>query len=111
LLHSPARQWAWVRRVQRWTAREGAWLQQKLAALPGINPMPSAANYLLIRGERAGEPLSLQPMREALEERHRILLRDCRSFEGLDASWLRIGFQSHRRNRRILAALRMALAA
>jgi len=54
--------------------------------------------------------VSLQPLREALETRHRILLRDCRSFAGLDASWLRIGFQSHRRNRRILAALQRELA-
>ena len=111
LLHNPARHQAWLQRVQRWTAREGAWLQLQLAALPGISPMPSAANYLLIRGERAGEPLSLQPLREALETRHRILLRDCRSFEGLDASWLRIGFQSRRNNRRIVAALRLELAA
>ncbi len=27
----------------------GAWMQRQLAALPGITPMPSAANYLLIR--------------------------------------------------------------
>lgn len=109
LLHSPERHQAWLQRVQRWTAREGAWLQQQLAALPGIIPMPSAANYLLIRGERDGQPFSLQPLREALEKRHRILLRDCRSFEGLDESWLRIGFQSHRNNRRILAAMRKEL--
>ena len=106
----PARARQWQGRVQRWTAREGAWLQQQLAALPGITPMPSAANYLLIRGERDGRPLSLQPLREALESGHRILLRDCRSFEGLDASWLRIGFQSRRDNRRIIRAMRMALA-
>lgn len=100
----------WQRRVQRWTAHEGAWLQQQLVALPGITPMPSAANYLLIRGERDGQPLSLQPLREALETRHRVLLRDCRSFEGLDESWLRIGFQSRRGNRRIIRAMRTELS-
>ncbi|EAQ70498.1 aminotransferase class I and II family protein [Synechococcus sp. RS9909] len=109
LLRSPKRHQAWLQRVQRWTAREGAWLQLQLAGLPGISPMPSAANYLLIRGERDGEPLSLQPLREALESRHRILLRDCRSFEGLDESWLRIGVQNRRGNRRILAAMRREL--
>ena len=109
LLRSPERHRAWVRRVQHWTAQEGAWLQQRLAALPGIIPMSSAANYLLIRGEREGQPWSLQPLREALEVRHRILLRDCRSFEGLDSSWLRIGYQSRRGNRRIIRAMRMEL--
>lgn len=110
LLRSPKRHQAWMQRVQRWTAKEGAWLQQQLAALPGIIPMPSAANYLLIRGEREGKSWSLQPLREALETRHHILLRDCRSFEGLDDSWLRIGYQSRRGNRRIIRAMRMELA-
>jgi histidinol-phosphate/aromatic aminotransferase/cobyric acid decarboxylase-like protein len=72
--------------------------------------MPSAANYLLIRGERNGEPYSLQPLREALETRHRILLRDCRSFEGLDETWLRIGYQSRRGNQRIIRAMRQELS-
>jgi histidinol-phosphate/aromatic aminotransferase/cobyric acid decarboxylase-like protein len=109
LLRSPQRHQAWMQRVQRWTAKEGAWLQQHLAALPGIIPMPSAANYLLIRGERHGQPWSLQPLREALETRHHILLRDCRSFEGLDETWLRIGYQSRHGNRRIIRAMRQEL--
>ena len=79
-------------------------MQQKLAALPAITPMPSAANYLLIRANR-----SLVPLREALEQRHCILLRDCRSFEGLGDTWLRIGVQSRHNNRRIVRALREEL--
>ena len=104
LLSSPQRYQRWCRKVQRWTADEGAWMQRKLVQLPGIQPMPSAANFLLIRGEQ-----SLVPLREALEQRHRILLRDCRSFAGLGECWLRIGLQSRRRNRRIVAALRREL--
>ncbi len=106
LLRNPAACRRWCGRVQRWTAREGAWLQQQLAQLPGITPMPSAANFLLIRGET-----SLVPLRERLERRHRILLRDCRSFVGLGPNWLRIGYQSRRHNRRIIRALRQELAA
>ena len=79
-------------------------MQRKLAALPGITPMSSAANYLLVRANR-----SLVPLREAMEQRHRILLRDCRSFEGLGETWLRIGLQSRRNNRRIIRALRVEL--
>ena len=63
--------------------------------------MPSAVNFRLIRSNR-----SLVPLREAMEHRHRILLRDCRSFEGLSENWLRIGLQSRRHNRRIIRALR-----
>ena len=105
LLGDPAACRRWGCRVQRWTAREGAWLQQQLAQLPGISPLPSAANFLLIRGES-----SLLPLRERLERRHHILLRDCRSFDGLGPNWLRIGYQSHQHNRRIIGALRQELA-
>jgi len=105
LLGNPAACRRWCRRVQRWTAREGTWLQQQLAQLPGIRPLPSAANFLLIRGDS-----SLVPLRERLERRHHILLRDCRSFDGLGPDWLRIGYQSHRHNRRIIGALRQELA-
>ena len=104
LLSSPRRYQSWCARVQRWTATEGAWMQRKLAALPGITPMSSAANYLLVRANH-----SLVPLREALERNHRILLRDCRSFEGLGETWLRIGLQSRRNNRRIVRALREEL--
>ena len=104
LLASPRRYRRWCERVQRWTAAEGAWMQHQLMHLPGITPMPSAVNYLLIRANR-----SLVPLREALEQRHHILLRDCRSFEGLGETWLRIGLQSRRNNRRIVQALRQEL--
>jgi histidinol-phosphate/aromatic aminotransferase/cobyric acid decarboxylase-like protein len=104
LLASPAKYQRWCRRAQSWVAKEGAWMQQQLAQLPGITPMPSAANFLLIHADQ-----SLVPLREAVEQRHRILLRDCRSFEGLGACWLRIGLQSRRNNRRVIRALKQEL--
>ena len=105
LLANPRRHQRWCQRVQGWVASQGAWLQQQLAQLPGITPMPSAANFLLVRSSQ-----SLVPLREALEQRHLILLRDCRSFEGLGETWLRIGLQGRRDNRRIVGALRQELA-
>ena len=100
-LGQPGRYERWCTRVQRWTAQEGTRMQRELARIPGITPMPSAANFLLIAGLR-----SLVPLREALEHNHRILLRDCRSFAGLGERWLRIGLQSAGNNRRIVRALR-----
>ena len=100
----------WCARVQGWVAREGAWLQQQIAALPGLIPLPSTANYLLIRGERQGQAVSLEPLRLALEQRHRILVRDCRSFQGLGESWLRLGLQDRAGNRRIVRALARELS-
>ncbi len=91
----------WQARVQGWTAREGAWLAGRLAEIPGLRPLPSAANFLLVHGDG-----SLEPLRQALVRHQRVLLRDCRSFAGLGDTWLRIGLQDRRGNRRIAAALR-----
>jgi histidinol-phosphate/aromatic aminotransferase/cobyric acid decarboxylase-like protein len=100
---------AWDQRVQGWLAREGPWLAGELAQLPGLVSMASAANFLLVRGERAGQPCSLNGLRLALEQRHRILVRDCRSFAGLGESWLRLAVLDRRGNRRLLAALAQEL--
>ena len=96
---------AWDQRVQGWLAKEGPWLAAELAKLPGLVPMASAANFLLVRGERAGQPSSLDGLRLALEQRHRILVRDCRSFAELGESWLRLAVLDRRGNRRLLDAL------
>ena len=106
LMGNGARYARWSKRVQRWTAHEGRWMQQQLSRCPGLEPLPSAANFLLIRSER-----SLRPVKESLERRHRILLRDCRSFQGLGDQWLRISLMKRRDNRRILAALRQTIKA
>lgn len=100
LMASPERYRRWCEQAQKWVGSEGAWMHKELAQLSGITPMPSAANFLLIRAGR-----SLLPLREALEQKHLILLRDCRSFVGLDECWLRIGLQNRRGNRRIIRAL------
>ncbi len=96
----------WQGRVQRWLAREGPWLVGGLAGLGGLQPLPSAANFLLVRGVRDGVPQSLEPLRLALERRHRVLVRDCRSFERLGPHWLRLAVLDRRGNRRLLAAFR-----
>lgn len=91
----------WQRRVQTWTAREGAWLAAQLTTIPGLEPLPSAANFLLLRGEG-----SLEPLRRELEERERVLVRDCRSFEGLSPQWLRLALLDRVGNSRVMEGLR-----
>jgi histidinol-phosphate/aromatic aminotransferase/cobyric acid decarboxylase-like protein len=99
----------WQRRVQGWVAREGPWLAARLAEVPGLRPLPSAANFLLVRCR--GPVASLAPLRLELERRHRILVRDCRSFEGLGEGWLRIALQGRAGNRRLLRALHRSAGA
>ena len=104
LLSSSERYQKWCQRVHLWVERESAWMQQRVLQLPGLTPMPSSVNFFLIRGEQ-----SLVSLRERVERHHGVLMRDCRSFEGLGEHWLRIGFQDRRGNRRILRALKQEL--
>ena len=84
------------------SARE-PWLRGQLNQLPGLIAHPSSVNFLLIEGCS-----SLLNIREGLTRRG-VLLRDCRSFEGLGDRWLRVGLQSRSNNRRIVRALRQEL--
>lgn len=109
LLRDPGSYRRWCTRVQHWSAREGAWLAEQLTRLPGVRPLPSASNFLLVRGTTpAGRPLAA--LLPHLAQCHRVLLRDCRSFSGLDDHWLRIAVQDRRRNRRVVEALKQQLS-
>jgi len=90
----------WTARVQHWVASEGTWLAGRLQGWRAFAPMPSAANFLLLRGEQ-----DLSRLAAALAERHGVLVRQCQSFAGLDGRWLRLGLQDRRGNRRLLRAL------
>ena len=94
----------WQRRVQQWVQYEGQWLAQQLSQLPGLTPMPSAANYVLLRGVK-----ELESLRENLERDHYILVRTALSFAGLDDHWLRIGLSDRRGHKRLLVALSQQL--
>ena len=90
----------WQQRVWRWLAREGPWLTQHFSRhCPPLQIHPGAANYRLLSCNR-----SLTPLKQSLEQRG-ILVRDCRSFLGLDDHWLRIAVSSRCHNRRLVSAM------
>ncbi|ABX08147.1 pyridoxal phosphate-dependent aminotransferase [Prochlorococcus marinus] len=89
-----------IQKVQSWVSNEGAWLHSKLEGLHGIKSYPSSTNFQLIHSSN-----SLSLLREQLAQR-KILLRDCQSFEGLGANWLRISLKSRHENLRILDAMK-----
>jgi len=80
-------------------------LSRGLAALPGVKPYPSAANYLLSRLENG---MSAAQLRDALLE-YRIIIRDCSNYEGLDERYFRVAVRSREENCRLLTALADAL--
>jgi len=106
LISNPKNYSSWCSKVQAWTATELHWFVQCLSRFQCLDTVPSAANFFLIFSK-----YDLSPLRLGLEVRHKILLRDCSSFEGLGTHWLRLGLQSRSRNVRIVNALDATLRA
>ena len=63
--------------------------------------VPSDANFLLLRTERADLVAALEDCG--------IKVRDCRSFDGLDGNWIRVAVRSGSDNKKLLSALKGVL--
>ena len=84
--------------------RQRDWLTAALQAI-GFRVFPSAANFLLLRLPN-GFPCS-SALRETLIQAHRILVRNCDSFEGLETGrYIRIAVRGHSDNQALVQALR-----
>ena len=86
-------------RTLRYVGEERAWLMDRLAALPGVEPQPSRANYLLARLDNPAQRLV-----HFLLDR-KILVRDCSGWPGVEyASAVRIAVRRRNENERLIAA-------
>jgi L-threonine-O-3-phosphate decarboxylase len=77
-----------------------------LAALPGLAPLPAAANFLLV--SYTGSVTALQ---KQLLQQHQILIRDCNSFPELGDRAFRVAVRTPAENQRLLGALTQVLGA
>jgi threonine-phosphate decarboxylase len=84
---------------------ERIWLAEQLRAL-GLRVFPGEANYLLIGIDESRSGLGL--WRQLIVE-HRIVLRCCANFEGLDEHYFRIGVRARMQNEMLVRALREVL--
>ncbi|MGC9526075.1 MAG: threonine-phosphate decarboxylase CobD [Limnospira sp.] len=75
-------------------------LYRGLKELPGLDPHPGAANFLLVYSQWPVAELQAQLLRE-----HRILIRDCLSFPELGDRYFRVAVRTEAENRRLLDAL------
>ena len=97
---------AYIARSRSLIAEQRAVLSQEFAALPGIDAVPSAANFHLLHIRKKG--LSSREL-QARMMRERVLIRDCRNFRGLDGRFVRAAIRTEPENRRFLAALHAAM--
>ncbi|MDZ8087641.1 MAG: threonine-phosphate decarboxylase CobD [Nostoc sp. DedQUE12b] len=80
-------------------------LFQGLAKIPGLQPQPSAANFLLVESQESTSQLQQQ-----LLKYHQILIRDCLSFKELGDRFFRVAVREESDNQRLLTALNSVLS-
>ena len=91
---------AFQQQTWRWLMDANHWLYEALASLSGVSPMPSCANFLLVRSEK-----SVTALQAALLRSHRIYIRDCMSFEGLGDRYFRVAVKLPEDNLRLVRAI------
>ncbi|NES85280.1 MAG: threonine-phosphate decarboxylase [Moorea sp. SIO2B7] len=79
-------------------------LFEGLGALPGLQPLPGAANFLLVETEQPSSQLQ-----EKLLKNQRILIRDCLSFPELGDRYFRVAVRTQEDNQRLLEGLTVIL--
>ncbi len=87
-------------RTWSWLVSTRETLFNGLSTLKGLQPFPSAANFLLVKTQVP----SSQLQRELLKN-HQILIRDCLSFPELGDRYFRVAVRTDPENQRLLKAL------
>ncbi|MBW4651326.1 MAG: threonine-phosphate decarboxylase CobD [Kastovskya adunca ATA6-11-RM4] len=88
-----------------WLAPTRSQLFQGLAALPGLQPLPGSANFLLVQTEYPSSQLQRQ-----LLTHDQVLIRDCLSFPELGDRYFRVAVRTMAENQRLLAGLAVILS-
>lgn len=76
-----------------------------LASIPGLQPLESAANFLLVESQQSSSQLQ-----QNLLQHHQIFIRDCLSFPELGDRYFRVAVRSWSDNQRLLEALSLVIS-
>lgn len=87
-----------------WLAGAVPQLREGLVKLPGLDVIPGAVNFVLVRCD-----VSVTQIQEYLLKQHKILIRDCISFPELGDHYFRVAVRTLSENEQLLAALSEAL--
>ena len=83
-----------------WLITAKSQLFEGLAAIPGLQPLPGAANFLLVNTKAPSSQLQIKLLQQS-----RILIRDCLSFPELGDHYFRIAVRTRAENLSLLQAL------
>ncbi|MCX8191881.1 MAG: aminotransferase class I/II-fold pyridoxal phosphate-dependent enzyme, partial [Nitrososphaerales archaeon] len=86
--------------------RERSYLYRELRRIGGLRPYPTDANFILI--DTRGSGLAGSELKEKLLN-YNVLIRDCRSFRGLDEYYIRVSVRTRDENRILIESLKRCL--
>lgn len=81
---------------------EIAWMKKELEKIKGIFVYPSDSNYFLIQ---LPPHISSGILKERMIVNHRILIRDCSNYSGLDEFHIRVNIKERNKNEMLIRAL------
>lgn len=87
-------------RTWDWLTPARSQLFQQLEAIPGLQPLPGAANYLLVK-----TAMSATKLQEQLLQKYQMVIRDCLSFPELGDRYFRIAVRLPPENNRLTKAI------
>lgn len=88
-----------------WLATARADLERELNQISGLQTLPSAANYLLVKSQ-----MSVTLLQEKLLKQERIYIRDCLSFPELGDRYFRIAVRTPQDNQLLIKALKKVIS-
>lgn len=79
--------------------KESNFLRKKIATIQGFECHDSSTNFILIKTKQNSTRLQKKLLKQ------KILIRDCKNFEGLNDHYIRIAIKSHKDNLKLIRAL------
>ena len=92
----------YVKRTKQVLHEEQHYMYNALDAIAGITVYPPSANFILFHIEQDG--VTADSINEALKK-HKMIVRNCDSYIGLNSQWVRIAIKDHDNNVRLVDAL------
>ncbi len=92
----------YVKRTKQVLREEQHYMYNALDAIAGITVYPPSANFILFHIEQDG--VTADSINEALKK-HKMIVRNCDSYIGLNSQWVRIAIKDHDNNVRLVDAL------
>lgn len=93
---------SYLERANRVIASETKFLKTEISRLEGFECCDTATNFMLIKTSIDSTILQKRLLK------NKILIRDCKSFRGLDGSYIRVAVRTRRDNKRLVEVLASA---